>query len=305
MKATVELTASALVRTVNSEKSLGSVLGELVKVRLTGLVLLTTLVGFYVGTAGPMDYGLMLQAVLGTALVACGAAALNQFWERAYDAKMVRTQDRPLPSGRLRPETALWLGIGWSALGLIVLGVAVNPLSSLVGGVTLAVYLFIYTPLKRLTWMNTLVGAVPGALPPVIGWAAAQNELSAAGWTLFAIMFFWQIPHFLAIAWLYREDYARARFRMLPNVDPDGRRTGTVAVVHTLALLVVSVLPVVFGLAGVVYLAGAVILGLVFLRFSVAFARKLSRAEARGLFYASIIYLPLLLILMVLDKANQ
>ena len=208
-----------------------------------------------------MNFALMFHALLGTALVAAGAAALNQLLEREYDAKMRRTASRPLPSGRLQPTTVMLFGGVCSVAGLIYLALLVNLLTSVIGAVTLVSYLFIYTPLKRVTWMNTLVGAVPGALPPLMGWTAARGELSGEGWTLFAILAFWQIPHFMAIAWIYRDEYARAGFKMLPNVDPSGRRTGEQAVSHTLALFLVGLCPFLFKMAGPVYLAAALVLG--------------------------------------------
>jgi len=284
------------------EKSWVAVFSDLAKARLTFLVLLTTLVGFYLGYRGPVDYLRMLHLLLGTALVAGGASALNQLLEREYDARMRRTQTRPLPSGRLEPQTVLIIGAVASATGLIYLAFAVNLLTSVVGAATLFSYLFVYTPLKRVTWLNTAVGAVPGALPPLMGWTAARNELSVEGWTLFAILAFWQLPHFLAIAWIYREDYARAGFKMLPVVDPEGHRTGRQAVSHTLGLLPVSLCPFLLHLTGPVYLTGATLLGLIFLWFAIQFARQLSTARARQLFFVSILYLPLLLAVMVLDK---
>jgi len=300
MKATVEAISEAAM----TEKSWLSVFCDLIKVRLTGLVLLTTLVGFYLGSREAVDYALMIHALLATTLVACGASALNQWWEREHDAKMRRTEDRPLPSGRMQPETVLLFGGLCSVAGLIYLAFAVNPLTSLVGGVTVVTYILIYTPLKRVTWLNTAIGAIPGALPPLMGWTAARNDLTTEGWSLFAILFFWQIPHFLAIAWLYREEYAKAGFIMLPGVDPDGTRTGSQAVSHTLALLVASLCPVIFHVAGIVYLAGALILGVAFLWCAVQFSRGLTLQRARRLFLISIIYLPLLLGLMVLDKVK-
>ena len=200
-------------------------------------MLLTTLVGFYVGWRGAMDFALMFNMLAATALVAAGAAALNQLLEREYDAKMRRTQNRPLPSGRLQPTTVMLFGGVCAMAGLVYLALAVNLLTSVLGAVTLVSYLFIYTPLKRVTWLNTAIGAVPGALPPLMGWTAARGELSGEGWALFAILAFWQIPHFLAIAWMYRDEYAKAGFKMLPVVDPDGRRTAQQSVSHTLALL--------------------------------------------------------------------
>ena len=299
----MKATAQTLTGTAAAvDKSWFAVLCELIKARLTFLVLLTTLVGLYVGTRGAMDYALMFHTLLGTGLVACGASALNQFWEREHDAKMRRTESRPLPAGRMMPETVLLFGAVCTVTGLTYLALLVNPLTALLGAVTLASYVFVYTPLKRVTWLNTAIGAIPGALPPLMGWTAARGEVTIEGWSLFAILFFWQIPHFLAIAWMYREDYERAGFVMLPMLDPSGTRTGRQAVSHTLGLLPISLFPVAFKLAGVVYLAGALALGLMFLACAIQFSRQLTLRRARQLFFASILYLPLLLILMVLDK---
>ena len=215
-----------------------------------------------------------------------------------------RTEDRPLPSGRVQPETVLLFGGACSVAGLVYLALAANYLTALLGAFTLVTYVLVYTPLKRVTWLNTAVGAIPGALPPLMGWTAARNEMSGEGWALFAILFFWQIPHFLAIAWIYRDEYAKAGFIMLPGVDPDGNRTASQAVSHTLALLLDSLCPVVFRVAGVVYFAGALVLGLAFLWSAVQFSRRLSLPQARQLFLISIIYLPLLLGLLVLDKVK-
>ena len=298
MKATAQSLGAAVV----TDKSRLTVFGELVKARLTFLVLLTTLVGFYVGFRGALDYLLMFHTLLGTALVAGGAAALNQLLERTYDARMRRTEDRPLPSGRLQPDTVLIMGGLCSAIGLVYLAGAVNLLTGLLGAITLVSYLFIYTPLKRVTPLNTAIGAVPGALPPLMGWTAARGEINIEGWSLFAIVFIWQLPHFLAIAWMYREDYAKAGFAMLPMFDPDGRRTSGQAVSHTLGLLPISLCPFMFGLEGGIYLIGALVLSLGFVWQAIRFSRDLTLQRARGLFYASIIYLPLLLGLMVFDK---
>jgi protoheme IX farnesyltransferase len=298
----MKATASPISDSGPVEKTLIAVVCDLVKARLTFLVLLTTLVGYYVGARGAMDYLRMLHTLLGTALLACGAAALNQLWERDHDALMRRTADRPLPSGRLQPDTVLVFGGVLSISGLIYLSLAVNLLTSLLGAVTLASYVWIYTPLKRVTWLNTAVGAIPGALPPLMGWTAARNELTGEGWALFAILFFWQIPHFLAIAWMYRDEYEKAGFVMLPSVDPGGFRTGRQAVSHTLGLLIVSLTPFLAGLAGRLYLFGAVILGAMFVFYAVQFSRQLTRQRARQLFLVSILYLPLLLGLMVFDK---
>ena len=287
-----------------TEKSWFAIYVDLFKARLTLLVLLTTLVGFYIGTRGSFDYWLMANTVLGTALVASGASALNQLWERKYDARMRRTQDRPLPSGRLQPQTVQALGCILSVLGLLYLALTVNLLTSLIGATSLCAYLFLYTPLKRVTWLNTAVGAVPGGLPPLMGWTAARGHLSPEGWALFGILALWQIPHFMAIAWIYRDEYAKAGFQMLPVVDPDGRRTGRQSVTHALALLLVSLWPFVLRLVGPVYLVGALLLGVGFCWCALQFSRELTVSRARQLFYASILYLPLLLALMVLDKAG-
>lgn len=283
-------------------KSWFAVYSDLVKARLTMLVLLTTLVGFYVGFQGSMNYLLMFHALFGTALVASGAAALNQLLEREYDARMRRTASRPLPSGRLQPVTVMLFGGVCSLVGTLYLALLVNPLTSVLGAISLVSYLFIYTPLKRLTWLNTAVGAIPGALPPLMGWAAARNELSPGGWALFAILAFWQIPHFFAIAWIYKEEYAKAGFQMLPAVDPDGSRTAQQSVSHTLGLLFVSLSPFVLHLAGVVYLGAALLLSGFYLWSAIQFGRKLDVASAKKLFFASILYLPLLLIVLVANK---
>jgi protoheme IX farnesyltransferase len=298
----MKATAQVLSETVTAEKGWFAVYADLVKARLTLLVLLTTLVGFYLGCRGPANYLLMLHTVLGTALVAGGAAALNQLLEREHDARMQRTRDRPLPSGRLQPATVMVFGGVCACAGLLYLALAVNLITSVIGAISLLSYLFIYTPLKRVTWLNTAVGAIPGGLPPMMGWTAARGQLSREGWALFAILAFWQLPHFLAIAWIYRDEYKQAGFKMLPVIDPQGHRTARHAVSLTLALLPVSLFPFLFKLTGPVYLIGALLLGLAFLWFAVRFARDLTLSRARQLFFASILYLPLLLTVMVLDK---
>jgi protoheme IX farnesyltransferase len=298
-----EFSAEILSNTA-AEKSWAAVFSDLVKARLTTLVLLTTAVGFYIGWRGAMNFVLFFNTLAATALVAFGASALNQLLEREYDAKMRRTQDRPLPSGRLQPTTVMLFGGICSVIGLVYLALAVNLLTSVLGAVTLISYVFIYTPLKRVTWLNTAIGAIPGALPPLMGWTAARNELSGEGWALFAILAFWQLPHFFAIAWMYRDEYAKAGFVMLPSVDADGSRTAQQTVSHTLALFIASLCPFLFKMAGSIYLGGAVILGAGFLFCAVQFARQLTLARARQLFLASILYLPLLLAAMVFDKVK-
>jgi protoheme IX farnesyltransferase len=294
--------SDALQPAALTEKSWLAVFADLCKARLTALVLMTTFVGFYLGEQGAMNFVAMFHALFGTALVASGAAALNQLLEREHDAKMRRTADRPLPTGRLQPSTVAILGGAMSVIGLIYLAVLVNPLTSVLGAVTSISYLFIYTPLKRVTWINTLVGAIPGALPPLMGWTAARNELSGEGWALFAILAFWQIPHFMAIAWMYRDEYAKAGFVMLPNVDAGGSRTAQHAIGNTLALLIASICPFAFGLTGKIYLAVALVLGLGFFWCAVQFARQMTLPRAKQLFFASIIYLPLLIAALVGNK---
>lgn len=287
-----------------AEKSWIAVFSDLVKARLTSLVLLTTAVGFYAGWRGAMNWFLFLNTLAGTALVAAGASALNQWIERDYDAKMRRTQSRPLPSGRMQPTTVALFGGITSVAGLIYLALAVNMLTSVLGAITLVSYVCIYTPLKRVTWLNTAIGAIPGALPPLMGWAAARNELSGEGWALFAILAFWQLPHFFAIAWIYREEYAKGGFVMLPNVDASGKQTGQQTVLNAFALFIVSLCPFLLKMTGTLYLAGAVILGAGFLFCAFRFSRQLTLPRARQVFLASIIYLPLLLALMVFDKVK-
>jgi protoheme IX farnesyltransferase len=234
--------------------------------------------------------------------VAAGASVLNQVVERDTDALMRRTAERPLPAGRLDPDAALVLGVTLGVVGLFSLAIWVNLLTALVGAVALAGYVFVYTPLKRTSRLATLIGAVPGALPPVMGWTAARDSLEPGAWILFGILFLWQLPHFLAIAWLCREDYARAGFPMLPVVEPDGRSTGRQAILYAAALVPVSLLPAVIGLSGTAYFLGALVLGLTFLGFCVAFAQSFSTAAARRLLLASVLYLPAVLIVMLLDR---
>ena len=275
---------------------------ELIKARLTSLVLVTTLAGFYLGWVGPMDFGRLFNTMFGTALVAAGAGALNQLLERGPDALMHRTRERPLPTGRMKPDTALLIGFGLAAGGLLYLFFLVNTLSSALAALTMASYVFVYTPLKRITSLNTLVGAVPGALPPVIGWAAARGTVGVEAGALFAILFCWQMPHFLAIAWMYREDYARGGFVMLTHQDEQGSATGRQAVNYSFALLLVSLTPSLLGMAGRGYFFGAFLLGAGMVYCAARMQLAPARPRARQLFFASIIYLPLLLALLALDK---
>jgi protoheme IX farnesyltransferase len=277
---------------------------ELTKPRVAVLVLFTVAAGFWLASKNELDLALMFHAVTATGLVAAGASALNQYLERHSDALMRRTENRPLPSGRLQPIEALVFGTALGVAGLLYLAFAVRqPLAVLVAGATFAGYVFLYTPLKRRTTLNTLVGAIPGALPPVIGWTAAAGTLSAEALVLFLILFLWQVPHFLAIAWIYREDYERAGLQMLPVVDRDGRLTARQMIGYCLALLVVSLVPGMMPGGGVVYLLGAVLLGLGFLRAAAGFTRDVNGDQARRVLRASLLYLPLLLGLLLLHGA--
>ena len=275
---------------------------ELTKPRITFLIVLTSAAGFALASRGAVDYVALFRALLGIALLSSGIATLNQYAERDLDGLMRRTASRPLPSGKLAPWEALAFGAGITILAEIYLLVLVNPLSALLGLTVIAGYVFAYTPLKTRTTLSTLVGAFPGAVPPLIGWTAARGTLSLEGWILFAILFLWQCPHFLAIAWMYREDYGRAGILMLPVVEPDGRVTAQQIVVYTLMLLPVSLLPTVMGMSGRVYFVGAIVLGLLFLYSSLRAAFSMSRQQARRLLLASVLYLPLLFLLMVLDS---
>ena len=278
-----------------------SAYAELTKPRITFLIVLTAAAGFALGSRGPIDYVALASALFGIALLSSGIATLNQYAERELDGLMRRTASRPLPAGRLAPWEALAFGSVITVLAEAYLLVFVNPLTSLVGLAVIAGYLFAYTPLKTRTSLSTLVGAFPGAVPPLIGWTAARGSLSLEGLVLFAILFLWQFPHFLAIAWMYREDYRRAGILMLPVVEPDGRMTAQQIVVYTLMLLPVSLLPVALGMSGRIYLYGAIVLGLLFLYSSLRAAFSMSRQQARRLLLASVLYLPLLFILMVLN----
>jgi len=274
---------------------------SLTKPRLNFLVVLTSAAGYYLGGVAAPDLVRMAQAVIGTALVAGGSAVLNQVYERDTDARMRRTRLRPLPDQRVAAPEASVYGLVLSAAGIGLLAYATNLVAAGLALATLAIYLLVYTPMKRTSNLSTLVGAVPGALPAVIGWSAARGDIAIGGWTLFAIVFLWQIPHFMAIAWMYRDDYRNAGFPMLPVVEPDGQRTGQQALLYAAALLPVSIGPTVVGLAGWVYFWLALVLGIALLVLSVQFARARTERSARALFFGSIIYLPLIWAVMVLD----
>ena len=275
----------------------------LTKPRLNALVIVTTAVGYFLGATAGSSFARFLYVIIGTACVAGAAAALNQVAERDVDGLMWRTRMRPLPDGRMHSGEALIFGILLAAIGLIVLVLTTSLLTAAVALVTLVSYTLVYTPLKRRTPAAMLVGAVPGALPPVIGWAAARGTLDAGAWALFTIVFVWQIPHFLAIAWLHREDFGRAGLPLVPVVEPDGRSTARHVVLFAVTLVPVSLLPAAAGLGGPVYMWGASVLSLMFAVLAVRFARQRSLTRARWLFFGSIIYLPLLWALLVGTRA--
>lgn len=275
---------------------------ELTKPRVIRSVILTSAVGFYLASSGRLDLLLLFHTLVGTTLLSGGAAALNEFLEREADGRMRRTCSRPLPSGRLSEGDALIAGSILIVVGSVYLALLTNLLAAFLGCVTLAVYLLVYTPLKMKTPICTTIGAIPGAIPPLIGWAAAKGSLDFHALLLFAILFAWQFPHFLAISWLYKEDYKRAGFAMLSSIDPDGRRTGRRILIFTVILFGLSVVPVTSGLTGTVYLVGALVLGSVFLWFGFEAALFRTTTAARHVLMASVVYLPLLLFLMVIDK---
>jgi heme o synthase len=274
----------------------------LTKPDVTFLVVITTVAGFYLGSRGPLDWPLLLNTLGGTLLVAGGTAALNQYIEREMDSLMRRTAARPLPSGLLQPREVLIFGISTIVLGAAWLLFAVNWLAALVAIITSVLYLGLYTPLKTRTTLSTAVGAIPGALPPLIGWAAARGSLSLGGWVLFAILFFWQFPHFMAIAWIYREDYARAGIQMLPVVDKKGDATFRQIITTSAILVWVSALPSVVGMAGIPYFFGALALGMILLQVGLWANRSRTNVRAKWLMHATVAHIPILLAWLVLDR---
>lgn len=272
---------------------------ELSKARIVLMVLLTTAAGFAVATEGSIDWLLFAHTIVGTALIAGGTNALNQYAERDLDAKMRRTQNRPLPAGRISPRAALLFSVGISLAGTFYLALLTNLLTAALGVLTLSSYLFIYTPLKQRTSLSTIVGAVPGAIPPMMGWAAATGSIGLGAWILFGILFLWQLPHFLAIGWMYREDYARGGFPILAVVDGSGAVSGRQALLWSLALLPISLLPAAVGGAGALYAGSAIGCGFLLVATSWLFARSRTMKAARHLFFASIVYLPLVMSLLV------
>jgi protoheme IX farnesyltransferase len=284
---------------------------ELTKPRITWLILMSTGIGYFFGLPGAANWWSFLQSIhllsllhtiVGTGLLASGTAALNQWYERVADSKMRRTAHRPLPSGRLLAPRALAFGSALSVAGFLELWLGVNLLSGLVGAFTLTSYLLVYTPLKQRTWWSTTIGAIPGAMPPVIGYAAAAGTLTPQSAVLFAILFLWQFPHFYSIAWMYKEDYARAGIRMLPVVEPDCRSTARQILLYGLALIPVSLVPGILGMSGRIYLVGALLLGLWFLYSGVRVALERTAVRARGVLLTSVLYLPLIYGLMLVDR---
>ncbi len=277
---------------------------ELTKPRITWLIVMSTAIGYYFGHSGAWAIWPLIHTLIGTALIASGTAALNQWYEREADRKMRRTQMRPLPSGRLSPPRALCFGIALALAGGLELGFGANWLTSGLGIATLCSYLFIYTPLKQKTWWSTTIGAFPGAMPPLIGFAGASNTLSPEAWVLGAILFLWQFPHFYAIAWMYREDYSRAGIRMLPVVEPDGESTARQILIYSVLLIPISLLPKWLGMTGDIYLIGALAMGLWFLYSGIRVSLDRTKLRARKVLLTSVVYLPVLYMLMVLDPVR-
>jgi len=277
----------------------------LTKPDVTFLVVITTVAGFYLGSTGPMEWLRLLQTLCGTLLVAGGTAALNQYIERDMDSVMRRTAARPLPSGILQPNEVLMFGVATIVAGTLWLALAINALAALLALATSVSYLAAYTPLKTRTTLATAVGAIPGALPPLIGWAAARGSLSGGAWVLFTILFVWQFPHFMAIAWMYREDYGRAGIQMLPVVDPSGDKTYRVILVTSALLIPISLLPAVVGINGIAYFFGAFVLGMLLLQVSCWANRARTNVRAKWLMHATVAHIPLLLVWMILDKISR
>ena len=276
---------------------------ELTKPRLVAMILITTSAGFYLASSGALNWVQLVETFVGTGLSAAGVLALNQYLERDLDAQMVRTCNRPLPDKRVQPTTALFFGVLLTVSGLAFMTFCVNPLSALVISAIVVTYLFVYTPLKQKSPLCTIAGAVPGAFPPVIGWVAARGTLNIEAWTLFAILFLWQLPHSLSIACIYRDEYAQAGFRLLPVIHPDGKSTRWQIVSNCLALLVVALLPTLIGIAGILYFFAALSFSIIFLAFGINFSIAQTTVAARRLLYASLIYLPLVFLVMALDKS--
>ena len=291
--------------TTAAEASRPALYLALTKPDVSFLVVMTTVAGYALGTRGPLDWLRMAHTVFGTTLIAAGTSALNHYFERDIDALMRRTASRPLPSGQLSPREAFWFAVSLLAFGTLYLALATNSLATLLGVATSVLYLCAYTPLKRRTTLATFVGAFPGAVPPLIGWAAARGTLNIEAWFLYAVLFLWQFPHFDAIAWVYREDYKRAGIRMLPVVDPQGTRTFREILLTAALLVPISLLPAVTGLAGARYFFGAVVLGIMLVEVCLWAAASKTSFRAKWLMHATVLHLPVLLGLLIYDKFTR
>ena len=300
MRESTQATSSA-----SAESSRPALYLALTKPDVSFLVVMTTVAGYALGTRGPLDWLRMAHTVFGTTLIAAGTSALNHYFERDTDALMRRTAARPLPSGQLSPREAFWFAVSLLGFGTLYLALATNALATLLGIATSILYLCAYTPLKRRTTLATFVGAFPGAVPPLIGWAAARGSLSIDAWVLYAVLFLWQFPHFDAIAWVYREDYKRAGIRMVPTVDPEGSRTFTEILLTAALLVPVSLLPSATGLAGARYFFGAVVLGIMLVEVCLWAAASKTNARVKWLMHATVLHLPLLLGLLIYDKFTR
>jgi heme o synthase len=296
------VSAARAIPVANANPSRAMAYVSLTKPDVSFLVVMTTLAGYYLGSRGPLDWARMLHTVLGTTLVAAGTSALNHYIERASDAFMRRTASRPLPTGQLRPRDAAIFGVALVILGTAYLALAAGTLAAGLGLFTAVSYLALYTPLKKRTTLATAIGAIPGAMPPLIGWVAARGSLSKEAWILFAIMVLWQFPHFFAIAWMYREDYARAGIKMLPTVDPQGTRTFRQIIGTAILLLPVSLLPALIGMTGVLYFFSAVVLGFILIQLCLWASASRTNIRAKWLMHATVLHLPILLGLMMYDK---
>ena len=289
-------------RTPKQATSIAEAYFELTKPSITFLILISTALGFYLGGDGIQDYVKFFITLLGSCLVSSGAGALNHFAEMESDWLMERTKKRPLPTGLIEPDNARIFGLGLTLIGAGLLYYYVNPLTSVLALITTLLYLFIYTPLKKITWLNTSIGAIPGSIPTLGGWVAATGSLEPEAWVLFAILFLWQHPHFYAIALMYRDDYKKASLKMLPVVEPDGKRTNRQIIWHALLLIPVSLVPVYMNTQGLIYFYGALFLGVCYLISGFLLTKKFSMENARSLLQMSVIYLPALFIIILLDK---
>ena len=275
---------------------------SLTKPEITFLVTISALGGYLLGAASSIDASSLVGLLIGVAFSSSGGAALNLFLEREKDARMKRTSNRPLPSGRIRPAVALSIGLASSVIGLLLLGIYTNGLTCVLAASTILLYVFLYTPLKQHTHYNTIVGTIPGALPALGGWTAATGSLGAGGWIIFGILILWQLPHFFALAWMYRKDYSKADFKMLPVVEPDGRSTATQTLIASIALLVLSVLPTFLGITGIIYFLGVFLVSARMLYTSVIFYRKMTNSAARSVLKASILHIPVLVLMIFIDR---